>query len=178
MDSWIPFRSGNEEFLAAEYIELSDRRQLEFDVAALDHPQRLAEEDILAVHDSDSGAQGDAGAVEILYRSSSGVQIMYGNYAYGDLNLNDVIQKLPFLRCLDSRGSLTPPYPFGGKLEVPTGWGYVYMGAMNHLFIRKEICDRAGTFMKNVFDDCGGWQLFRAVAWFCGAKEREEQDPE
>ena len=112
----------------------------------------------------------DAGAVEILYLSENGVRVLYGNYAYGSLDLDDVIQKLPMLECLDSRGNFEPPYPFGGKLCIPFGWAYLYMGAMNHLYVREEICDRAEDFINEILKSRQSWLVFDAVSWFCGAK--------
>ncbi len=135
------------------------------------NPFQLFDDNILAVHFADAGAQGDAGAVEILYYTpQSGIRILYGNYAWDDLDLDAVIRKLPMLKCLDSRGRLpsNPPYPFRGSLDIPAEWGYIYMGCMNHFFARDFICDRTGTFVKILKDERRGDQIFNAIAWFCG----------
>ena len=166
----IHFRTGDEESLANEFIQLADKRLVKFEIEKLENPHFLDENNILAVHYADSGAQGDAGAVEILYCSQNGLRYLYGNYAYGNLNLDAVIQKLPMLKCLDSRGSFEPPYPFGGKLDIPEGWGHLYMGAMNHLYIRMEVVERVRTFISIVCKNAGSWQAFNAIAWFCGMK--------
>ena len=113
MSTPIPFRSGEQEALAEEFI----RRRMQLACGPLDHPERLCPEDILAVHYADAGAQGDPGAVWILLRTPDGVGILGGNYAYDDLNLDAVIEKLPMLRCLDTRSAFTPPFPFGGRLH-------------------------------------------------------------
>lgn len=168
--SSIKIRTGHEESLVSEFLRMDDMRQLKLTVLKLDNPDLLEEENILAVHYADSGAQGEAGVVKILYRSRYGVQILRGNYVYGNLNLYAVIQKLPMLSCLNSYGQFDPPYPFGGRLDIPVGWGYLYMGAMNHFFARKEICDKTSSFIKTLLNQGGGsWQVFDAVAWLCGA---------
>ena len=168
MELPIPFRAGDEKSLAEEFIHLAENRRWRRQSAELKDPASLEEERILAVHYADLGAQGDPGAVEILLRTGEGVQILYGNYAL-DLDLDAVIRKLPMLKCLDSRGSYLPPYPFGGRLEVPSGWAYQYMGAMNHLFVRREIADRSADFVRIIFQNGRGWQMFDAIAWLCGA---------
>ena len=162
-------REGETETLVSEFIQMDNQGLIKFKVVSFENPDGLVENNILAVHYADRGAQGDAGAVEILYRSQDGIQILYGNYCYGNLNLDTVIRKLPMLKCLDSRGGLTPPYPFGGSLDIPEGWKYMYMGAMNHFFVRDTIRD-TDTFINLLLNHGGkSWQVFNAVAWFCGA---------
>ncbi len=165
----VSFRSGDEHTLALEYVQMNKANLLTFKCADLSNPGMLHADNILAVHYADGGAQGDAGAVEILYYTQKDVQILYGNYAYGNLNLDAVIILLPMLKSLDSRYCFEPPYPFGGKLDIPVGWKYLYMGAMNHFFVRQEIAERTGEFIKTVIDETGGWEAFNAIAWFCGA---------
>ena len=164
-------RTGDERLLAREFLRKCDYRLLDFDVGDLD-PQQISEDDVLAVHFADAGAQGDAGAVELLCRSPQGTRILYGNYAYGTLDLDGVISRLPMLRSLDSRRAVKPPYPFGGTLVVPDEWGYMYMGAMNHLFVRKPIRDRTKDFIAALSVEGGhSSQVFDAVAWFCMARQ-------
>ncbi len=170
MDVSVPFRSGSEESLAEEFIQTANEDLLKLEASDLTDPAALAEEDILAVHFADAGAQGDAGAVELLYRTEEGVRILYGNHAFGNLDLDALLQKLPMLRCLDGRGKAVYPFPFGGKIEIPSGWAYVYMGALNHLFVRDPICDRTETFLQILFHSRRRWQLFDAIAWFCGVE--------
>ena len=162
-------REGDVETLVSEFIQMDNQGLINFKVISLENPDGLVENNILAVHYADGGAQGEAGAVAILYRSQHGIQILYGNYIYGNLNLDAVIRKLPMLKCLDSRGKRTPPYPVGGSLDIPEGWKYMYMGAMNHFFVRDTARD-TGTFI-NLLLNRGGqsWQVFHAVAWFYGA---------
>lgn len=167
----IPFRTGDEKALIEEFTRLDRKDLVQFEYGDLNHPDMLDEENILAVHYADGGAQGDAGAVRILYCTEQGVQALYGNYLYGDLSLDAVIRKLPMLKCLDSRFQLTPPYPFGGKLVVPDDWAYLYMGAMNHFFLKVNECQEATVFIKAFLNQGGEkWSAFDAVAWFCGAK--------
>ena len=166
MSHSIPFRAGDEEALAEEFIRLAKERHVKFDAVRLEDPGILADEDILAVHYADAGAQGDAGAVEILYRSPGGLQVLYGNYVYDDLDLNAVIQKLPMLGCLDCRR----PYPYGGQLDIPPDWGYLYMGAMNHFYARDTICERTGVFIRIIQQKYYRSRIFDAVAWFCGVE--------
>lgn len=166
----IPFRTGSEEALAAEFIHVAAQQKPI--IEKLENPFLLINDNILAVHYADAGAQGDAGAVEILYFSSqTDVKILYGNYAKADLDLDAVIRKLPMLKCLDSRGGLTDnlPYPFGAKLILPSDWGYFYMGALNHFFARNFICDRTGTFIRILANNRRSSRIFDAVAWICGA---------
>ena len=160
----ITVREGDVETLVSEFIQMDNQGLINFKVEGLENPDGLVENNILAVHYADGGAQGEAGAVAILYRSQHGIQILHGNYLYGNLNLEAVIRKLPMLKRL-----VTLPYPFGDSLDIPEGWKYMYMGAMNHFFVRDTIKD-ADTFI-NLLLNHGGqrWQVFDAVAWFCGA---------
>lgn len=174
MQSTIAFRSGEEKALAKEFLQLNSWQDLEFEVTNLEDAMVLSglvADNILAIHFADLGAQGDAGAVKILYHSPAGIQVMHGNYAYGHLNLDILIQKLPMLRALDNRRQASPPYPFGGRLRVPEDWEYMYIGALNHFFIRKDFYNKTRTFIE-MFQNHGGqkWQIFAALAWFCGAR--------
>ena len=162
----ISFRAGDGESLADEFIQ--KEQKLKKDQLLM--PSVLAEDKILAVHYADAGAQGDPGTVEILYSAPESVRVLYGNYAFGDLDLDAVIQKLPMLKCLDTRSCSEYPYPFGGKVEIPEGWAYLYMGALNHFFVRDEICDKVTDFTKVIMQSGRSWQIFDAVAWFCGAE--------
>lgn len=171
MYSSIPFRTGDSQYLARELVERLNSHTIRFDAVKLDHPDQLVPDNILAVHFADAGAQGEGGAVKILYVSPDGVEILHGNYAYGDLDLDAVIRKLPMLACLDSRHCIEPPYPFGGRLEVPAGWGYQYMGAMNHFFASERIFTQSKPFLVAFLRQGGGsWQIFNAAAWFYRAK--------
>lgn len=85
------FHTGDEQALALEYVRMRNSEQLTLKTADLPDPYMLDAENILAVHYADAGAQGDAGAVEILYHTQKDVQILYGNYAYGNLDLDAVI---------------------------------------------------------------------------------------
>lgn len=135
------------------------------------YPAQLREERILAVHFADGGAQGEAGAVEILYRSHRGAQVYYGNYIYGELDYYGLFRALPVLKCLDSRNSSELPYPYGGRPPIPEGWGYLYMGALNHFVVNGEVCDKVSDFVKYFLSHGGEtWQVFDAVAWLCGAE--------
>ncbi len=169
MDPAVSYRAGNQESLAEEFIRLHQERQLNFHYKKLGKLYEYFDEDILAVHFADGGAQGDPGAVELLYLSNTGIQLLYGNHTYGDLNLDEVLMKLPMLKPLDSRNRFELPYPFGGHLDIPSGWKYMYMGAMNHFFVREELFDKADTFIKVILDRGRTWLIFRAISWFCGA---------
>ena len=162
---------GDENALASEFVRKQKENLIKLNTCDLQAPRELEETNILAVHYADGGAQGDAGAVEILYFSNHNVQVLYGNYCYGNLDLNEVICKLPMLKSLDSRYSFEPPYPFGGSLTIPEGWNYLYMGAMNHFFVREGIAEKASTFLKIVQKEIGSWIVFDAIAWLCGAGE-------
>lgn len=78
------------------------------------------------------------------------------------------MQKLQMLRYLDTRYGSIPPYPFGGRLEIPSGWGYLYMGAMNHFFARSVICEKTGYFVRALGQEGYRGFVFEAIAWFCG----------
>ncbi|MBE6949448.1 MAG: hypothetical protein E7456_06335 [Ruminococcaceae bacterium] len=172
MYSNIIFRTGDEKFLVAEFLHLRENQLLKFEVASLENPNELVADNILAVHYADGGAQGVAGAVEILYCSQQCVKVFYGNYVYDNLDLDAVIEKIPVLEYFDSRGGLIPPYLFGGEIDFPEDWGYLYMGAMNHFFVRKIILDKTETFINTLMNNGGrSWQVFDAVAWFCMAQQ-------
>lgn len=168
MYSDIAFRNGDEENLALKFLEEYILEKERIKKSALDNISYLDEKSIIAVHFADAGAQGDSGCVEILYFSDRTIRILYGNYAYGNLDLNKVFEKLPMLRSLDTRSG-NVPYPFGGCVDIPKGWGYMYMGVMNHLFCRDFVADRTRTFVETIIEQktCN-WALFDAIAWFCG----------
>ena len=163
----IHTHSGDDErALAADYVR---SRRDKLNTGDLQNPDDLMKENVLAVHFADAGAQGDAGAVEILYCLPDEVKILYGNYCYGTLDLDAVIRKLPMLKCLDTRYTSEYPYPFGGRIVIPDGWRYLYMGALNHLFVRQEIAEKTGEYIKTVIEKTGSWEAFHAIAWLCGA---------
>lgn len=172
MCSLVSFRAGDEETLALEFLKLDYRHYPEFAVASLEDPavlENLVADNVWVVHFADGGAQGEGGAVKILYGSQAGIQILYGNYIYGNLDLNVLLEKLPILRCLDNRDQMTLPYPFGGRLSIPRDWGYMYLGALNHLLFPKVIQDKLDAFIKAYLQNGGRkWKVFAAVAWFCG----------
>ena len=95
----VSFHSGDEHTLALEYVRMMKAHQLTFKRADLSNPGMLRADNILAVHYADGDAQGDAGVVEILYYNNlypqKDVQILYGNYAYGNLNPDAIILLLP-----------------------------------------------------------------------------------
>lgn len=169
MYSAIPFRTGDEDSLAAEFIQTYKTKTLHRDLIELKSPIGVTEDTILAVHFADAGAHGDPGAVEFLCLSQNGIQRMYGNYAHGDPDLSDVIRVLPMLACVDSRDRAKPPFPLGGTLIVPEGWDYWYMGAMNHLYLRHIIGERSERFLKVVSSTISPRTAFDATAWLCGA---------
>ena len=105
----IRFRSGDEHTLAIEYVRMKQSNLLVDKTVDFPNPLLLNSENILAVHYADGGAQGEAGAVRILYYTQNEVQILYGNYIYGNLNLDAIISILPMLKSLDSRYSFNPP---------------------------------------------------------------------
>lgn len=149
----ITVREGDVETLVAEYVQKKRQGLIELKVEDLANPDSLMKNNILAVHFAATGAQGEGGAVRILYRSQHGTQILHGNYVYGNLNLDAVIQKLPMLNSPD----------------VPEEWEHIYMGAMNHFFVKKSIRD-IDKFIKLLKDyDAYSWRVFDDVAWFCGA---------
>lgn len=163
-------RSGNGSALADRFIKMSEKGRPKLKHDDL-YPSFLHPENIIAVHYADGGAQGEAGAVRLLYRTPHDIQILYGNYVYGNLNLSAVIEKLPMLQPLDSRfasfGNL--PYPFGGQLEIPDEWRYLYMGAMNHFYVRREISEEASEFINHYLKNDGEkWLIFEAIAWLYG----------
>lgn len=161
-------RHGDGEALADKFIQMTEKRRVRLHMDDLD-PYALDYDAVLAVHYADGGAQGEAGAVRILCRSPYGLRILYGNYVYGNLNLGAVIQKLPMLQPLDSRFRLDPlPYPFGGSLDVPDDWKYLYMGAMNHYYLKREICDEANEFIQAFLRSGEKWYVFEAIAWLYG----------
>ncbi len=167
MYSSLPLRTGAPEKLTAEFLSIVGTGRLNLKTENLVNPDILIEEQILAVHFANTGAQGEGGAVEILYNSPQGISVLHGNYAYGGLNLNALLLLLPVLRVFDCRYRLTPPHHF----KVPDYWGYMYMGAMNHFIARQEICDKTSGFVEYLMNNGGrNWQIFDAVSWLYGAE--------
>ena len=174
MFSLVKYRMEDVFDLTNEYTEFLDKKMRltlsNFDIHLLD------ESNVLAVHFASAGAQGDEGGVEILYYENNKIKTFYGNFCYDDLNTDVLYSKLPMLRSLDGRRSLTIPYPFGGELEVPNGWLHAYMGYMNHFFIRKEVNDKAEDFLCAVINKTHTrFLLFNSLAWFCQAEYEKKQ---
>lgn len=169
MHKLIPFREGDETSLADEFIQLLESKSLKLKTEELADLSDVTEYNVLAVHYADAGAQGEAGAVYLLYHSHDGTKILCGNYVYGNLNLNDLVRKIPMLKTFDRRYSFELPFPFGGEIEIPNDWCYYYMGCMNHLLVREMISDRINVFLNTVIKETGSWNAFDAIAWFCGA---------
>ena len=174
MFSLVRYRAGDEQTLANEYSEfLNNKMRLKYAILDID---TLDESKVLAVHFASAGAQGDEGGVEILYYDNQEIKALYGNFCYGNLNSDALYEKFPMLKSLDGRRSLTPPYPFGGELEIPDGWLYAYMGYMNHFFIRKEINDKAEAFLGAVINnERSRFSLFNSLAWFCQAEYEKKR---
>lgn len=171
MYSDIVCRAGDVKTLLSEFLGQANTGSLKFDVARFD-PRMLTAENVLAVHYADGGAQGEPGLVAILYRTQQGVRILVENYIYGHLNLDALIELLPLLKNFDNRLNLIPPRSSEEGFELPEDWGYLYMGAMNHLLLRKELLSKAQEFI-DAFLQNGGetWRMFSAVAWLCMAKQ-------
>ena len=167
----IRFRVGNEKALASEFLQKAQETGFSYKIKKeelADNIHNLDVERILAVHYACGGAQGEGGAVEILYFAENGIKAFHGNYCYGKLDVDAVYRKLPMLQCLDDRNTLEPTYPFGGRLSVPPEWGYLYMGCMNHLYARIELCDKITPITERICAAGQSWALFDAIAWFCG----------
>lgn len=163
----IEFRNGEEEKLALEFLEENVLDEERIEKEEIDSMLCIDIESVLVVHFADAGAQGEPGCFEIICCTENGVKVLHGNYVYGKIKIDEIFEKLPMLRSLDSRtGDL--PYPFGGRVNIPRGWKYMYMGAMNHLFCRDLIADKTAVFA-NVIASRERWALFNAIAWFCGA---------
>lgn len=173
MYSSLPVRKGDPESLTSEFLQVEKNDFLHFDFGNLDNPHTLEEENILAVHFSLPGAQGEPGAVNILYRFPQDIQVLHGNYVFGKLDFDALTRKIPMLKLLDDQDRTSLPYPFGEKLNVPDGWICHYMGALNYFFTRKEIADKTKPFVNYLLAHGGhSWQIFDAVAWFYEAKSR------
>lgn len=171
MSCSVKFRKGDKESLTKEFLDKTKFGGDIFTVEKLKEPQLLREENILAVHFANAGAQGDAGAVEILYNYCNKIKVIYGNYAYEELDLDALCEKVPALDRL-LRGDYIIPYPYAGELNIPDDWGYMYMGCMNHFLGRKEIMLQSAEFIKYMLKNGGyTFQVFDAVAWFFFAEE-------
>ena len=173
MYSDIVYRAGDEKTLLSEFLMQTDNNSLKFEVSTF-QAHKLEEENVLALHYADGGAQGEPGLVAILYRTQQGVQILVENYIYGHLNLDILIQMFPMLKNFDNRHRLIPRSLSEENFELPEDWRYLYMGAMNHLFLRKELFAKAHSFIDAYLKNGGySWRMFSAVAWLCQAKETD-----
>lgn len=166
----IKYKTGDPEALASEFFELLDKRMV-LKYVPLENPEFLDRNSILAVRFTSDGGQGDIGGVELLYLTEDGIKVLYGNFYYGGLNVNALIQKLPILKNVYNPRSPILPYPYEGELELPSEWVHIYMRFMNYFFVREAICEKADLFIKAILNSDGGlFSIFRAVAWFCGAE--------
>ena len=169
--SGLSLRTGDAEKLAMRFLESRKNGRFRFRIKKLESTVIPAEQNILAIHYADAGAQGYPGDVRILCDAGWNVRILSGNYAYGSLDLDDLTYKLPILSCLTEAGYQRGK-PYSLLPRVPHGWKYLYMGALNHLIIRDEIWGLAKEFLDSVLHVGGQtYQLFDAVFWFCNAKE-------
>lgn len=171
MLSSLNFREGAPKELALEFIELNNAWPMWYSPEKL-IPEKLKEDRVLAIHYANAGAQGEPGLVEILYLSPSGIKILSGNYAYGDLDHDALVLRLSVLKTFlgDDKGIV--PFPFGGTLCDSEKWGYMYMGALNHFIIRRDVGEKTREFVKALSENGGSrWQIFDAVAWFCGMQD-------
>ena len=169
--SHISFRTEDEKSLVQEFLQMYKTKKTRFETAELDANNMLLNPEILAIHFAEGGAQGDAGAVEILYFFDDRIQILYGNYAYGNLNLNLLKRKIPALEplAIDNGEWL---YAYARRRHFPEEWKYVYMGAGNHCLLKNELWDKVYPFLEALVATGGSRsQLFYAIAWFCRAKE-------
>lgn len=170
MYSSIKYKTGDAEALANEFFELLHNRMV-LKRVPISIPEFLDKNNILAVRFTSDGGQGDVGGVELLYLDDDGIKVLYGNFCYGNLNLNALLHKLPMLRSIYNPRSPNLPYPFGGELDLPSGWVHIYMRFMNYFFVREEICEKADSFIREILNsDNGLFLIFTAVAWFCGAE--------
>ena len=170
MYSSIKYKSGDTEALVSEFFELMNNR-MTLKYVPLENPELLDSNNVLAVRFTSDGGQGDVGGVELLYLADDGIKVLYGNFYYGNLNLNALIQKLPMLKSVYAPRSPNLPYPFGGELDLPSGWVHIYMRFMSYFFVREEFCEKADLFIKAILNSNGGlFLIFTAVAWFCGAE--------
>lgn len=166
MYSTLPLRTGTPSQFAAEYLGKAGNGLIGLKNEKLINTDGLSAKNVLAVHFAGTGAQGEAGAVEILYHSPEGVRVLHGNYVYGELDCDALMHMLPVLKIFDCKRMLASP----ADTKLPEGWGYMYMGAMNHFVVRQQVCDETEAFIEYLMNNDGqSWQIFDAVAWFYGA---------
>ena len=170
MYSSIKYKTGDAEALANEFFELLHNRMVLKHIP-LENSEFLDESRILAVRFTSTGGQGDTGGIELLYLSEEGIKVLYGNLFFASFNINALLHKLPMLKSVHNPRSPVPPYPFGGSLELPSGWVHIYMRYLNYFFVREEVCEKADSFIREILNsDSGLFLIFTAVAWFCGAE--------
>ena len=158
------YRNGTPSELAAEFIGTAGTGRLNLKTEEFTDPFILSTDNVMAVHFAHGGAQGECGAVNILYSSPEGIRVLHGNHVYGGLDCDDLIQQLPVLRVFAD----TVPALTGSKL--PEGWKYMYMGALNYFVVRQQVCDETEAFIEYLMNNDGqSWQIFDAVAWLYGA---------
>lgn len=169
--SHISFRTEDEKSLVQEFLQMYKTKKTRFETAELDANNMLLNPEILAIHFAEGGAQGDAGAVEFLYFFDDRIQILYGNYVFGNLDLKLLKQKISVLEPLAINNEEWH-YPHERRYHFPEEWKYIYMGAGNHCLLKTEICEKALPFLEALVANGGSRsQLFYAIAWFCRAKE-------
>ena len=88
---------------------------------------------------AESGAMGEPGKVLIV---TSGGSIFHGNYCMGDIKLSSLHRSIPVLKAC---GFGT----FGEGVKIPNDWQYEYLGAGNHLIIRKDVYEDFKTAIVN-----------------------------
>lgn len=165
----ISFRTNDSDSLASEFLQLAEDRNHSIKVEPFVRADYYMVDTALAILYAEVGAQGDPGTIKILYpsRHRQGVVIQRGDYTDRNFDTGRLFRMLPMLDQLKYGG--LNQYAADGAHHLD--WQYQYVGACNHLFVRKELVTQASSFLQSLYmHGCPSWALFEAIAWYCGAQ--------
>ena len=107
----------------------------------------LSYQNIYFVSIAENGAMGDGGGVVVISLEHQQIWIRYGNYAYGELNMQLFGEVFPPLQQLD----------FENPKDIGE-WHHLYMGAGNHLLVRNDVYENFNHY--NIYGSISGRRKF------------------
>ena len=90
---------------------------------------------------AETGAMGTPGTIGLYLVSDDGMDVLFGNFMEGVLNIKSLQERFPVFKELD--------VGVCGGSSVPQGWQDFYMGMGNHLVARSDIAEILENYLKN-----------------------------
>lgn len=116
---------------------------------------------------AESGAMGEPGKVLIV---TSGGSIFHGNYCMSDIKLNSLHRSIPVLKACNFG-------TFGEGAKIPDDWQYEYLGAGNHLIIKKDVYEDFKKAIGNAVDPEDFYIGWLDAAWSVIEQQNKGKTP-